>query len=199
MKLRPGLTAALLFFLAITTCSQIDGPANAQSGPANAQATNEQWALEQSTLTYHVSHPLHQVEGVSRAARGKGVCHGGECDFLVAVPVKSFDSGDSNRDLHMLQAVRGGEFPMITMRTQLPENAANSATIHANVQIEFAGQTATFSDVPVQLTIQGDQARITGTVPATLSAFKIPPPSLLAVPIKNEIPVTLEMTWHKEK
>ncbi len=49
--------------------------------------TDSQWVLEQSTLTYHVSHPLHQVDGVSRAARGKGVCHAGQCDFLIAVPV----------------------------------------------------------------------------------------------------------------
>ena len=55
--------------------------------------TDSQWVLEQSTLTYHVSHPLHQTEGVSHAARGKGVCHAGQCDFLIAVPVKSFDSG----------------------------------------------------------------------------------------------------------
>lgn len=63
--------------------------------------TDSQWVLKQSTLTYHVSHPLHQVEGVSHEAKGKGVCHGGQCDFLIAVPVKSFDSKDSNRDLHM--------------------------------------------------------------------------------------------------
>jgi hypothetical protein len=41
-----------------------------------------QWILQQSTLTYHVSHPLHQTEGVSHAAKGKGVCHAGQCEFL---------------------------------------------------------------------------------------------------------------------
>src|ERR1700740_1544806 len=96
--------------------------------PALAQI-DSQWVLEQSTLTYHVSHPLHQVEGVSHAARGKGVCHAGQCDFLIAVPVKSFDSGDSNRDLHMLQDTRGAEFPMVSVRTRLPDTAAASATI----------------------------------------------------------------------
>src|SRR5574340_385764 len=87
---------------------------------AGLAGADRQWVLEQSTLTYRVSHPLHQTEGVSHAARGKGVCHAGECDFLVAVPVKSFDSGDSNRDVHLLQAVRGGEFPMVVVRTRLP-------------------------------------------------------------------------------
>src|SRR5215469_3729817 len=85
-------------------------------------AADSQWVLEQSTLTYHVSHPLHQTDGVSHAARGKGTCHEGQCDFLIAVPVKSFDSGDSNRDLHMIQVTRGAEFPMVAVRTRLPES-----------------------------------------------------------------------------
>jgi hypothetical protein len=72
---------------------------------------------------------------VSHAAKGKGVCHAGQCDFLIAVPVKSFDSGDSNRDLHMLQVTRGGEFPMVIVRTQLPEQAAGSATIRADLAL----------------------------------------------------------------
>ena len=64
--------------------------------PQRLAAADEQWILDQSTVTYHVSHPLHQTEGVSHAARGKGVCHEGHCDFLIAVPVKLFDSGDTN-------------------------------------------------------------------------------------------------------
>ena len=66
-------------------------------------AADHTWVLKDSMLTYHVSHPLHQTDGVSHAARGKGICHDGQCDFLIAVLVKSFDSGDSNRDLHMFR------------------------------------------------------------------------------------------------
>ena len=79
--------------------------------PTRLLPADNQWVLGQSTLTYQVSHPLHQSEGVSHAARGKGACHAGECDFLIAAPLKSFDSGDSNRDLHMLQVARGGASP----------------------------------------------------------------------------------------
>jgi hypothetical protein len=166
--------------------------------PTFAQ-TDSQWALEQSTLTYHVSHPLHQVEGVSHAAKGKGVCHAEQCDFLIAVPVKSFDSGDSNRDLHTLQVARGGQFPIVTVRTRLPEDASGSATLHADLEVQFAGQTANYKQVPFQQVTQGDQIRISGTIPTTLSDFKIDPPSLLALPVKNEIPVRVEMTWRREK
>jgi hypothetical protein len=161
-------------------------------------AADTQWILDQSTLTYHVSHPLHQTDGVSHMARGKGVCHAGQCDFLIAVPVKSFDSGDSNRDLHTLQVTRGGQFPVVSVRTQLPEAASASATIHADLVIEFAGQTVTYKQVALQLVTQGNQIRISGTIPATLSDFKIDPPSLLAVPVKNEIPVRVDMTWRPQ-
>ena len=146
-----------------------------------------------------MSHPLHQIEGVSHAARGKGVCHAGQCDFLIAVPVKSFDSGDSNRDLHMLQVTRGAQFPMVTVRTRLPEDASASATIHADLEIQFAGQTAQYKQVPFQLVTQGNETRISGTIPATLSDFKIDPPSLLTIPVKNEMPVRVEMTWQRQK
>ncbi|MGA7295083.1 MAG: YceI family protein [Terriglobales bacterium] len=157
-----------------------------------------QWVLQQSTLTYHVSHPLHQAEGVSHAAKGKGICHAGQCEFLIAVPVKSFDSGDSNRDLHMLQVTRGAEFPLVTVRTRLPESDAASATINADLEIKFAGQTAEYKQVPFKLEKQGGETRITGTIPATLSDFKIEPPSLLTMPIKNEIPVRVDMLWRQQ-
>jgi hypothetical protein len=166
--------------------------------PAFAQ-TDHQWILQQSTLTYHVSHPLHQSEGVSHEARGKGVCHQGQCDFLIAVPVKSFDSGDSNRDLHMLQAVRGAQFPLVTVRTRLPEDASSSATVHADLAVQFAGQTAEYKQVALQLAKDGDNFRLTGMIPATLSDFKIDPPSLLAIPVKNEIPVRVEMTGQPQQ
>jgi hypothetical protein len=166
--------------------------------PLFASAADSQWVLQQSTLTYHVSHPLHQSEGVSHEARGKGICHAGQCDFLIAVPVKSFDSGDSNRDLHMIQATRGAQFPMVTVRTKLPESASASTTIQADLEIQFAGQTAQYKQVSFQLATQGNEIHLTGTIPATLSDFKIDPPTLLTLPVKNEMPVRVDLTWRPQ-
>ena len=168
------------------------------ASPLFAQADSE-WLLDHGVLNYHVSHPMHQVDGVSHAAKGKGTCRAGQCNFLVAAPVKSFDSGDSNRDLHMLQVVRGGQYPMVSVRTQLPSDTAKSTTIHADLEIEFAGQTVQYKQVPFQLSIQGNEAKLTGTIPAKLTDFKIDPPSLLAVPVKNDIPVYIELTWKRQK
>ncbi len=163
--------------------------------PAALFGADSQWVLGPSTLSYHVSHPLHESVGVSHEARGKGVCHAGQCDFLIAAPVKSFDSKDSNRDLHMLQVTRAGQFPMVTVRVLLPESELTAATIHCDLEIQFAGQTAHYKQIRLQREAHGNDIRITGTIPATLSDFKIDPPSLLTVPVKNDVPIQVEMSW----
>jgi hypothetical protein len=160
--------------------------------PAPADKT---WTLDQSTLTYHMSHPMHEVDGVSHAARGKGVCHAGQCDFLIAAPVKSFDSGDSNRDLHMIQVTRGAQFPIVSVRLRLPEAALGSLTLDCDLEIEFAGNTAHYAHVQFHQTVEGTAHRITGIIPATLTDFKIDPPSFLTIPIKNAIPVRVDLLW----
>ena len=160
-------------------------------------AQDTQWIMDQSTLTYHMSHPMHQVDGVSHAAKGKGTCHAGQCSFLIAAPVKSFDSGDTNRDLHMLEATRGAQYPMVVVRTSFPESEIASSTLDVDLEIQFAGQTAHYSHVAFRNTGEGNSVHITGTIPATCSDFKIDRPSFLTVPIKNEIPVKVDMIWHK--
>jgi hypothetical protein len=158
----------------------------------------ETWTLTQSTLSYHMSHPVHQVDGVSHAARGKGVCSAGVCNFLVAAPVKSFDSGDTNRDEHMLQVTRGADFPIVSVRFRLPESELNSPTLDCDIDVQFAGNTAQYTHVPFQQSIDGNTHHITGTVPATLTDFKIPAPTFLTVPIKNEIPVKVDLLWQRQ-
>ncbi len=44
-------------------------------------AAEGQWILKQSTLTYHVSHPLHQVDGISHAACARGFATTGCANF----------------------------------------------------------------------------------------------------------------------
>src|SRR5690242_17624869 len=122
---------------------------------AQTATPDQQWILDQSTLTYHMSHPIHQVDGVSHTARGKGVCHAGQCDFLVAAAVKSFDSGDSNRDLHMLQTTRGAEFPIVSVRFSLPQAELQKPTMNCDLEVQFAGSTAHYTHVAFQQTVSG--------------------------------------------
>jgi len=170
-------------------------PLNAQESHSDRPLSDLSWKLDQSSLTYHMSHPMHEVDGTSRAALGKGVCHAGECDFLIAAAVKSFDSGDSNRDLHMIQVTHGAQFPIVSVRLRLPQASLDWPTLDCDLEVQFAGNTAHYSHVLFQQKIEGASHHITGVVPSTLSDFKIEPPSFLTIPIKNAIPVRVDLVW----
>ena len=98
----------------------------------------------------------------------------------------------------MIQVTRGAEFPLVTVRTRLPESDATASTINADLEIQFAGQTAQYKQVPLKLDKQGNEIHITGTIPATLTDFKIDPPSLLTMPVKNDIPIRVDMSWRPQ-
>lgn len=163
--------------------------------PAQAQS---QWVLVKSSLTWHITHPVHTAQGTSHDAKGKGICSNGECNFLIAVPVNTFHSGDSNRDLHMLEIVRGAANPMVVVRTHMAQSQLTQATLQADLTVQFAGYTAHYSHVPFQRIQHGNDVEIEGTVPATLTDFHITPPTFLMMPIKNQIPVTIDLTWQPE-
>jgi hypothetical protein len=181
------------FFLLLFALPALAPPAVSQTDAA----ADTHWVLEQSTLTYHVSHPLHEVDGVSHAAQGSGVCHAGQCDFSITAPVDSFDSGNGRRDRKMLEVTRAAQFPTITVRTHLPERSSASATIQADLEIDFAGQKAKYAQVAFQLATRGADTRITGAIPATLSDFKLDPPTLLGIALRNDMPVRVDMTWKR--
>src|SRR5579859_2397745 len=157
------------------------------------------WTLEKSETTYTVTHPFHTVHGKSLSARGKGLCYpDGVCKFLVAVPVRSFDSGDKNRDLHMQEVTRAGLNPLIKVNVEIAKIADQKAPqqLTADVEIEFAGKKAQYPKVKLDvLEWKGDQVHISGTLPLVLKDFEIKPPALLTLPVKNEVPVRLDMWW----
>lgn len=158
-------------------------------------ARAENWVLSSSTLTYHVTHRLHKVEGTSHLSRGKGVCDAGGCQFLVAAPVNSFDSGDTNRDLHMIETTRGATFPMVKVTVKLPA-VPTGDSFAADLGVEFSGQSHTYKAVPFSVAGRADGGlTFKGVVPLNVDDFKIPKPSLLGMAIKAEVPIDAEMTW----
>jgi len=171
--------------------------------PALAFSAGEkaQWILLKSEIGYTVTHPLHVVHGKSLSAKGKGVCYGGHCEFLVAVPVKTFDSGDQNRDFHMLEVTRAGLYPLIEVNAKTAEIQTEHPpkAIYADLEVGFAGKKVQYRKVKLDVVEwKSREAHITGGFTLSLKAFGIAPPSLLTMPVKDDVPVQLDMTWKRE-
>jgi hypothetical protein len=168
--------------------------------PLLASDLKGKWVLEKSEIDYKVTHPLHHVVGKSAQARGEGFCTATLGKFIVAVPVKSFDSGDGNRDTHMLQITKGADNPLIVVNVTFSTagEKAFPKEILANLEIQFAGKIVKYPKVKLGMVpLEAGRVQISAMVPLSLKAFDITLPSLLGVPIEDSVPVQLDMTWKK--
>lgn len=161
---------------------------------ANAAIDKADWTLKSGTLSYHVHFPVKNVLGTSQSAKGKGHCDDKGCEFLVAAPVKSFDSGDGNRDNHMMEVTKGAVNPMVMVKVQFPKSSDLKAIV-AKAEVTFAGQTHTYSDIKITGSQNGNVTNVKGTVPMVLSHFNVERPSLLTVKIADEVPIDFDLNW----
>ena len=155
----------------------------------------ETWDLNQGKAVYEVKHLLKRVSGESTDLKGKIQCNEGKCDFLVAVPVKSFTSSDSNRDQNMLTITEAGRYPYAVAQgkillEQLTEKGKNSIPL----EIEFHGKKATYQ---TELKVTTPE-HIEAVVIIDLNLHQIERPSLFGMKIDKNVPLNFTMSWVKK-
>jgi hypothetical protein len=162
---------------------------------SSAAVVTGEWVLKSSELVYTVSHPLKTAHGRSDGAKGRGRCTRDSCEFLVAVPVKSFLSGDTNRDLHMLETMKGAEHPMASVRISGPSRI-EGASVALDAHVEVAGRQHDYKGLSFEvLENTAKVLKVRGTLKLLLKDFEVTPPSLLMQEIKNEVPVDVSLEF----
>jgi len=112
--------------------------------------------------------------------------------------VKTFDSGDSNRDLHMLETVKGALHPVVTVRSRFAPRLAANGELSVDLEIELAGQKSTVRGVIVRTELLTNKSlKVVGNFIIQLSDFGIERPSLLGMAVKDSVPIEFIPTWEK--
>lgn len=164
------------------------------------------WAVEptsfmfspDSTVTYHVLHPMHHVVGVSHELRGEPRLTDGSKPELVlplrlTIPIRSFDSGNRNRDRNMLQVMHVARYPdavldiqSINWTSKRAEGGKTTAEGTAKGNLTLNGTT---KPVDVQLSgfAEGDRLSVDALFSFLLSDYSIERPSLLFRPIDDQV------------
>lgn len=158
------------------------------------------WSLQDATATYKITHLLKTAEGTSHDVKGKGQCDANsKCTFLVGVPVKTFESGNTNRDLHMIESVKGATYPMVVVQFTMQVSGDLSKPQAADAQVQFAGQTHTVHVDDIKISPKSPkQMEVDLTIPILLSQFQVERPALLTVAIEDKVPIHAHGTWVKE-
>jgi len=150
-----------------------------------------------SPVSFHVNHKLHKVDGVSHAAEGKAILEpDGQVRAMVRIPVQSFDSGDSNRDSHMLETLQAGKFPYVIFKGvgKVPGTAPGKpAQVVLRGELDFHGVKRQV-EVPVTVEFGKDgSARVQGKMVVSLEAHQVERPSMLTIKLDDECSIAFDL------
>jgi hypothetical protein len=156
-----------------------------------------------STLSYHLVHKFHAVTGVSRSIEGKArVLADGTVQVMVRAPLRSFDSGDSNRDGHMLEVTDAARNPYVIFKGV---GTLASPTIYpAQVKVKLTGEltlkTPRPVDVPVTVEFQTpERATLDCAFPVSLEEHQVERPSLMFVKVDDVVEIDAKLTLEAER
>lgn len=146
----------------------------------------------ESTLSYHMVHPMHKITGVSR-------------DFLCTVDlsadtvssrikvsalISSFDSKNSSRDSHAMEMVQARKYPTVEFASESVKAEGDGYLVAG--KLTFHGRTKPVS-FHVTPHFQGQKVEITGGFAVKLSDFDVERPSLLFVKTEDKLTIDFDL------
>lgn len=149
-----------------------------------------------STLTYTLKHPMHTVVGVHAQPQCTvALPEGAAADSVGAslscrAAVSGFDSGNENRDSHMLETVEALDYPEVAFSGKTTERTSTGWKVSGS--LTFHGTTR-----PLQMELRSDatngQLRLCGSFDIRLEDFAIERPRLLFVPVAESLRVDVDL------
>ncbi len=159
--------------------------------------------LPESTLSYRLVHRFHTVTGTSHAVEGKArLLADGTVQVMVRAPLRSFDSGNSNRDEHMLEATGAAQEPYVVFKGvgALPPADAYPAEQQVVLRGELAFKAVRPVEVPVTVRFDApDRATITAEFPVSLEEHQVERPSLMFVKVDDRIVIEARFALAAER
>lgn len=170
----------------------------AAAAAANPAAAKVYEAIPgESTLSYRLKHPMHTVNGITKefACTVDLSEDTASSRVRVSADVKTFDSGNPNRDDHALEAIKARKHPQVVFASDSVRKDGDHWRIHG--KLTFAGQTR-----PVDFTVvpkrEGGRTRIAGTFAVKLTDFGVKRPSLMFVPSEDRLTIRFDLVAKDE-
>jgi polyisoprenoid-binding protein YceI len=150
---------------------------------------------DESLITYRIDHPLHHIEATSKDGWFRVEIDPAKKEIKsvsAQVDVMTFDSGNSNRDSHAMEVIESIKYPDVTFSGTAVTQTADSIVVSG--KLTFHGVTR---DILMRgvATWEQNKLNVEGGFEVSLTAFKIERPSLLMVPVDDELRFSLKVAF----
>lgn len=148
-----------------------------------------------SSVTYSMKHVMHDWDGVSKDVNAV-IIYNDESKAIeqvaVSIPVASFDSDNSNRDSHAIEAIEGLKYPKVTFSSSDVKSDAGNFIAKGN--LTFHGVTKAIEIKGTRKEV-GNKLVIEGGFDFLLTDYKVEPPSLLGIKAENQVKMKLKVNF----
>ncbi|PTL79606.1 YceI family protein [Vitiosangium sp. GDMCC 1.1324] len=157
-----------------------------------------------SSITYHLKHKLHVVDGTAHPAEGKArILPDGTLQVAVRANVADFDSGNANRDAHMKEATEAAKFPTIEFKgvasgVKVPASFPSEQSVVVKGQLTFHGVKQPV-EVPMKVVFtSAKEVTAESKFQVSLESFKVERPSLLMVQVDDALDMETKFKLKEE-
>jgi polyisoprenoid-binding protein YceI len=149
----------------------------------------------ESSMSYFLVHPLHHIEATSKEITSTVTADASThavTGVSMTVDVSTFDSGNSNRDSHAMEVIDAISFPEARFTGDSFEAKGDSLLVSGNLTFHGVTKRVTVRSLP-----QWGQGTLTvaGILDISLTEFHIDRPSLLMIPVDDELHFTLHAVY----
>ncbi len=154
-------------------------------------AQAQDYDLAKIKVSYQVKHSFKTVDGICEVAKCKAVCSEKVCEFLAAIRIKDFKSGNTSRDTHMWKVTKAELFPWVIgrMKGKIADNS--------ELNLEFAGKKRSVKIYQVKFKQDQGKMILDFNFDIKLSEFEIERPRLLTMPVEDRITLTVHSEWKR--
>jgi polyisoprenoid-binding protein YceI len=162
----------------------------------SAQLKKIEASKKESSITYKLTHPLHEIEATSKESTCRlnvDLVSKQIKSAAVVVDVMTFNSGNSNRDSHAMEVIDAISYPDARFISSNVVQKGDS--VKAYGKLTFHGIT---KDVTLSAAVKWEANKlvIDGWFDISLTEFKVERPSLLLIPVKDILKFTFAQTFY---
>lgn len=162
---------------------------------ATAQTRHVELLKDESSITYRIVHPLHEIEATSKDATYQLEIDPVKKEIVsvsATVDVTTFDSGNSNRDSHAMEVIDAISYPEVSFVSSSVTEVGDSLRVMG--KLTFHGVT---KDIVAMAAAawSADKVEVRGNFALSLTEFKIERPSLLMIPVEDALRFTFAAAW----
>ena len=160
-----------------------------------AQTKQLELLKDESSITYRIVHPLHEIEATSKDATYQLEVDPAKKEIVsvsATVDVTTFDSGNSNRDSHAMEVIDAISYPEVSFVSSSVTETGDSLKVTG--KLTFHGVTRDIVAIAASKW-SVDKIEVRGSFVLSLTDFKIERPSLLMIPVEDALRFTFAAAW----